>query len=120
MIPRKNNIPKKYFPTVLKGFSINSAYFRVVISNTIKDQNPHIAVVISKKYVKLSTERNFFKRIISQKILEKLSLIPPKTMVFLIQKKVDYEKNKKGRSLAAHQIGLDCEQVITSIIKKYE
>lgn len=119
MIPRKNNIPTKYFPTVLKGVSLHSTYFRVIISDTIVDNKPHIAVVIAKKYGKLATERNLFKRAISAEIVTYLDQLPPKTIVFMMQKGVSYERTTAGRKEAASLLSKDISQIIPQILKKY-
>lgn len=120
MIPRKNNIPKKYFPTVLKGGSLYGAYFRVVISDTIFDNKPHIAIIIAKKYAKLATERNFLKRAISSEIECFLEKLPQKTIVFMVQKPMLYEKTTISRKNTTKELRKDVQNIIKQIIKKYE
>lgn len=120
MIPRKNNIPTKYFPAVLKGQSFFGSYFRVVVSGVISDQKPHIAVVVAKKYGKLATERNLFRRSISAEIMKYIDLLPYKTIVFLVQKPISYEKTVIRRKQAAVNLTKDAQELIKQIIKKYE
>ncbi len=119
MIPRKNSIPTKQFPAVLKGPSLHGAYFRTVVSDTIPDNKPHIAIIIPKKHAKLATERNLFKRAINMEIVKQMDILPNKTFVFMMQKSIPYEKTIPGRKQVATELARDAQQIVIQIIKKY-
>ena len=119
MISSKYRISKSHFPTILRNPSISGIYFRAVIAPSLSD-NPHFAVIISKKHTKLAVLRNLFRRAVYQLIQENLEKLPVKSMVFIMQKTILHEKLKEGRKNAILQLSDDIKNILDQIIKKYD
>jgi len=119
MISSKYRISKSHFPTILRNPSISGIYFRAVIAPSLSD-NPHFAVIISKKHAKLAVLRNLFRRAVYQLIQENLEKLPVKSMVFIMQKTILLEKLKEGRKNAILQLSDDIKNILDQIIKKYD
>ncbi len=120
MISSKYRISKQHFPAILRNPSINGAYFRAVIAPSFSTNKPHFAVIISKKHANLAVIRNLFRRTVYQVIHDKISQIPVKSIIFVMQKAVIYEKTALGRKNATLQLANDINNVLDQIIKKYD
>lgn len=119
MISSKYHISKSYFPTILRNPSISGDYFRAVIAPSISKDLPHFAVIISKKHAKLAVTRNMFRRTVYQAIHDKINQLPKKSIIFVMQKAVTYDKSSQGRKNATTQLLNDISGILDQIIKKY-
>lgn len=119
MIKKEFRIPKKYFPTVLKGPSIQGTYFRVVVSSPILDADFKSAVTISKKYAKKSVYRNLIRRTIYRVIRENTEKIPKKTLVFIMCRSLPFGNSVLERQNAQQELLKDIGYIIDQLSKKY-
>jgi len=76
MLPKKNRIPRKDFPTDSRqGFRVFSPLFSAVFYKTTKPES-HISVVVSKKTAKNAVTRNSLRRRFYSVVAEYLTKNP--------------------------------------------
>ena len=122
MLKALNRVPKHHFPKVIKGFSVPGTYFRAVVTPSISGLRPHIAVVIAKKYGKLSVMRSSYKRAAMDAVSLKLKNLPDQTLVFLMQKAPVLDTTLSGvqaRKAVLPLLIKDVTELCDVIIKKY-
>ena len=120
MISSKYRISKSYFPTILRNPSISGDYFRAVIAPSISKDLPHFATIISKKHAKLAVMRNLFRRTVYQVIHDQISQLPVKSIIFVMQKSIPYEKTALGRKNTTNKLSDDIKNILDQVIKKYD
>ena len=120
MILSKYRISKSHFPLILRNPSLSGDYFRVVIAPSISKELPNFSVIISKKHVKLAVMRNLFRRTVYQVIHDQITQLPVKSIIFVMQKSIPYEKTALGRKNAAVDLSNDIKNILDQIIKKYD
>lgn len=119
MISSKYRISKQYFPTILRNPSISGVYFRAVVVPSFSVDKPHFAVIISKKHAKLAVTRNLFRRTVYHIIHNQINKLPIKSIIFVMQKAVPFEKSILGRSSATKELSNDVKGILDQIVKKY-
>jgi ribonuclease P protein component len=120
MIASRYKIPKQAFPIVMRGPSITGSFFRVIITPSVDDQK--IAVVIAKKQAKLAVTRNFVKRMVFRGVHPILTLLPKKSIVFLLTRKIIFDPNYstcKNHQHIHELLEQDIQQLIQTIIKRH-
>ena len=86
MLPKKNRIPRKDFPTdPRQGFRVFSPLFSAVFYKTTKPES-HISVVVSKKTAKNAVTRNSLRRRFYSAAAEYLKNTPIVVAVFYPKK----------------------------------
>ena len=116
MIPSKFRIPKSAFPGVLKGTTINSMFFRVIISSH-GSNHPKIAAVTSKKHAQTAVIRNRVRRTIYRVAQQKMAKLPLKSIVVMLISPVRPTISNKKQLFT--KISTDIDQLFDVIIKKY-
>ncbi len=120
MIPRKNRVPKQYFPVILRNPSRSGVYFRVVVAPEIHKKNNAFSVIIPKKYAKKAVTRNFFRRTAYGVINEYKDQIPKKTFVFIMQKPINTLGIEKKYDFQQQEVVKDIKNLIIQITNNHE
>jgi ribonuclease P protein component len=123
MLSAHYRIRKSFFPQVTKGAHFSGEIFKIIVSKPISDHSVCTAIV-AKKYYKSAVQRNYIRRVLYTIIKNQLSLLPKKTYVIMVTKKIPAEiKDKKqlfNKKEIKHYLEKDMQYIINLIHKNYE
>jgi ribonuclease P protein component len=123
MISSQFRISKSFFPQVIKGAHFSGNFIKIIISNPITNHSK-CAAIISKKYYKRATQRNYIKRVIYNIFQKNIPFLPKKTYIIMIIKKIPTKttntKTLFNKKTIKQYIELDIQNINNLICKKYE